>query len=167
MTDLNPPSDPGMMTAAQAAALLDLTPHRVQQLAREGIIPKPSRNRYPIVGTVRGYIGYLRDEARRSTETAAGAALKATRQAEIELRMAERQRDLVPADELIAVTQLIVGTLISRISGLPAQFTRRPDERRRLESLIDAIRIEIAALIGQHLGVYEQIGAEPECERQP
>lgn len=166
MTDPRPPAEPGTMSTAQAAALLDLTERRVQQLAREGVIPKASHGRYPVAGAVRGYIGYLREEVRRSTETAAGAALKATRQAEIELRMAERQRELVPADELIAVTQLIVGTLISRISGLPAQFTRRPDERRRLESLIDAIRIEIAALIGQQLGVYEQIGTEPECERR-
>lgn len=167
MTDPRQPAEPGTMSTAQAAALLDLTERRVQQLAREGVIPKASYGRYPVAGTVRGYIGYLRDEVRRSTETAAGAALKATRQAEIELRMAERQRDLVPADEMMAVTQMIVGTLVSRLTGLPAQFTRNLGERHRLETLIDAIRIEVAELIEQHQDAYERIGAEADHGSQP
>ncbi|MFC5391211.1 hypothetical protein [Bosea vestrisii] len=81
--------------------------------------------------------------------------------------MAERQRDLVPAEEMMAVTQLIVGTLVSRLSGLPAQFTRNLGERHRLESLIDAIRIEVADLIEQHQDAYERIGAEADRGSQP
>jgi hypothetical protein len=45
---------------AVIARLLDLTERRVQQLARDGIIPAsartgPERGRYDLVGTVRGY----------------------------------------------------------------------------------------------------------------
>ena len=45
------------------AELLDLTPRRVYQLTKEGIIPKASRGRYELVPAVRGYIKYLRDRA--------------------------------------------------------------------------------------------------------
>lgn len=40
--------------------LLDLTPQRVNQLAREGIVPKHERGRYELVPVVRAYIQYLR-----------------------------------------------------------------------------------------------------------
>lgn len=40
--------------------LLDLTQQRVNQLAREGIIPKLERGRYELVPVVRAYIQYLR-----------------------------------------------------------------------------------------------------------
>ncbi len=45
------------------AELLNLTPRRVYQLTKEGIIPKASRGRYELVPAVRGYIKYLRDRA--------------------------------------------------------------------------------------------------------
>lgn len=40
--------------------LLDLTPQRINQLAREGIIPKVERGRYELVPVVRAYIQFLR-----------------------------------------------------------------------------------------------------------
>jgi phage terminase Nu1 subunit (DNA packaging protein) len=43
--------------------LFNLTERRVQQLAKEGIIPKPERGRYDLVGCVQGYIKYLQDVA--------------------------------------------------------------------------------------------------------
>jgi phage terminase Nu1 subunit (DNA packaging protein) len=48
---------------AVIAKLLDLTPQRVQQLVKEGIIPREEKGRYELVPCVRGYIRYLRDRA--------------------------------------------------------------------------------------------------------
>jgi len=48
---------------AVMAKLLDLSERRIQQLSREGIIPKSQRSRYELVGSVKGYIHYLRDLA--------------------------------------------------------------------------------------------------------
>ena len=43
------------------AKLLDLTPRRVQQLAKEGVIPKPAtRGQYDIIPSVVAYIRHLR-----------------------------------------------------------------------------------------------------------
>lgn len=58
------------MTAAAAtypletiAKLLMLTPRRVQQLVKEGHIPRAERGRYELVPAVQGYIRYLKDRA--------------------------------------------------------------------------------------------------------
>lgn len=45
------------------ARLLDLTPRRVQQLSKEGVIPKAERGRYELVPAVQGYIRYLKAQA--------------------------------------------------------------------------------------------------------
>ena len=47
--------------ATTIAQLLDgLTPRRVRQLADAGIIPRPSRGKYLIAGSVRGYVRYVK-----------------------------------------------------------------------------------------------------------
>lgn len=43
------------------AKLLMLTERRLQQLAKEGIIPKTERGRYELAPTVQSYIKYIRD----------------------------------------------------------------------------------------------------------
>ncbi len=42
------------------AKLFDLTERRVQQLAKEGVIPKSSKGKYELVPSVKGYINYLK-----------------------------------------------------------------------------------------------------------
>lgn len=153
MADPKPPAEPGMMSAAQAAQLLDLTERRVQQLARDGIIQKSSHGRYPLVGTVRAYVRYLREEAQRSTETAAGAALKAARQAEIELRMAERRRDLVQRSEADAAMDMVVGLVNEEFGGFAARVTRDVAIRSRIGDEVDAALNRIADRLEQARGV--------------
>ena len=48
---------------ATIAKLLRLTERRVQQLSKEGVIPKAERGRYDLVPSVQGYIKYLQDRA--------------------------------------------------------------------------------------------------------
>jgi hypothetical protein len=55
------PSD-GTHSVTEVARLLDVTPRRLQQMAREGIVPLPDRGRYDTARCVRGYIKFLRGE---------------------------------------------------------------------------------------------------------
>ena len=57
------------------ARLLDLSERRVQQLSREGVIPKAERGQYDLVGSVRGYVRYLRDQVLKAQRKPSGAAL--------------------------------------------------------------------------------------------
>lgn len=43
------------------AKLLNITERRLQQLAREGIIPKSNHGKYPLAGVIRGYVIYLQN----------------------------------------------------------------------------------------------------------
>jgi phage terminase Nu1 subunit (DNA packaging protein) len=45
------------------ARLFGVSERRVQQLAKDGIIPKAEKGKYELVGCVRGYIGFLQERA--------------------------------------------------------------------------------------------------------
>lgn len=46
-------------SGAVIARLLNITERRLQQLAREGIVPKVRHGEYPLAGCIRGYITFL------------------------------------------------------------------------------------------------------------
>lgn len=45
------------------AKLFDVTERRIQQLAKDGIIPKAARGKYPLIGTIKGYVKYLQERS--------------------------------------------------------------------------------------------------------
>ena len=45
------------------AKLFNLTERRVQQLAKDGVIPKANKGKYELVACVQGYIHYLQERA--------------------------------------------------------------------------------------------------------
>jgi phage terminase Nu1 subunit (DNA packaging protein) len=71
------------------ARLLDLSERRVQQLSREGVIPRAERGQYDLIGSVRGYVRYLRDQALRRT-TGRQTGRKATRRRKSEAETGRR-----------------------------------------------------------------------------
>lgn len=50
------------------ATLLNITERRVQQLAKEGIIPKAQKGSYDLVQSVNGYIKYLQNQLNNNSE---------------------------------------------------------------------------------------------------
>lgn len=58
---------------AEMGNLLNLEERRIQQLAKAGIIPRPKRGRYPLVGSVRAYVEYLQDCAFKRDTSDPGA----------------------------------------------------------------------------------------------
>jgi hypothetical protein len=55
-------------TVEQVAALLNLSPRRVQQLAKEKVFAQLRRGRYDAPACVRAYVNYSRDRAREPAE---------------------------------------------------------------------------------------------------
>lgn len=133
MADKEQASAPGMLTVKQAAALLKMTGERVRQLSRDGWIPKAARGIYPLVGSVHGYIDFLRDEARRSTQNQSANRARDARAKEIELRIAEREGRLMPTDEALAVLDEIVALCRTEMQTLPARSTQDVGARRKIE----------------------------------
>ena len=131
------PTQAGLITVETAAKLLMVSPVRVRQLVKDGYIPKPSRNSYPLVGVVQGYIRFLKDEERRTSKTATANRVGEARAVEIELRTAERAHRLIETDEAIAVVDDILGTFKAEMAGIPARVTRDVALRRKLKTEID------------------------------
>lgn len=88
---------------AVIARFLNLTERRVQQLARDGIIPKPEKGKYDLVRCVQRYVQYLQERAYGSADTPHDTHLERARlikaQADkTELEVAQMRGQLVPIE---------------------------------------------------------------------
>lgn len=88
--------------AGTIAKLLNVTVRRVQQLAKEGVIPKAQRGKYPLVGCVHGYVKFLQELAAgkqpsrelggaKARDVAASARIKEARALEMEGRLVDAE----------------------------------------------------------------------------
>ncbi len=140
------PEASGLIPIGQAARLLLISDERIRQLQKQGYIPRaPKRGVVPLVGAVQGYLRYLKDEERQSSKSAAASRVTDARTREIELRIAERQRDLIPQEDARAVIGEMAAMVKAEFVGLPARVTRDLDLRRTLEQEVDASFARLAA----------------------
>jgi phage terminase Nu1 subunit (DNA packaging protein) len=108
------------------AKLFGLTERRVQQLAQEGIIPKPEKNQYELVGSVRSYIDYLQQRAfgkgavPQDTHLERARLLKA--QADMaEIELAERTGSLVTVERVEADWTDMVAACRAKMLSIPTK----------------------------------------------
>ncbi|KTS12886.1 hypothetical protein NS228_25185 [Methylobacterium indicum] len=134
---MSPDLEAFTVSAADGALLLKLTPRRLQQLAAEGVIPKAARGRYPLAGLIQGYAGYLQDDQRRASKSAAASGLQTARQREIEMRMAKDEGELIPMVEALGVIDEYASAVTTSIKNLPVRFSRNMAERARIQPLVD------------------------------
>ena len=78
------------------ARLLDLSERRIQQLSREGVIPKAERGQYDLVAAVRGYVAYLRDLAVRAQAGAPDFGAERARLIKAKADLAEMEAERPP-----------------------------------------------------------------------
>jgi hypothetical protein len=105
------------------AKLLDLTPRRVRQLAREGVIPPAEGGRYPLVGAVQGYVRYLRE---LSPEDAAIQQHRSRRMQmlarKLEIEVQRLTAELLPADEVSEVWARLAAAFRARMLAIPSKL---------------------------------------------
>lgn len=120
------------------ARLLMIGPERVRQLSKDGWIPKVGRGRYPLAGSVQGYISFLKDEQRRASKVAADSEIKLERARGLKLRNDRDEGRLIEVEEALGTLDEIVGELRTGIAAVPARVTRDLDFRDQIEKEIDA-----------------------------
>lgn len=118
------------------AKLFELDPRRVQQLAKEGVLPAASQRPYKfdLLPTVKAYIRYLRDRANgKEAKTAdtvkaeadklrAEADLKQSKAKIAELQLKELEGKMHRSEDVEAMTTDLVYTARSMIMALPGRL---------------------------------------------
>lgn len=106
------------------AKLLDLSERRVQQLSRDGVIPKATRGQYDLVGSVRGYVRYLRDQALRAQAGVPDYASERARFIRARADLAEMEAEtmrggVIAAGDVEAAWIAVLALLRTRLLALP------------------------------------------------
>lgn len=137
---------------AVIAKLLDLSERRVQQLSREGVIPKATRGQYDLIGSVRGYVRYLRDQAAKAQAGAPDYASERARfiraRADLAEMEAEQRRDaLIPADEVETAWIAVLALLRTRLFALPDRLAPLAHEQPTVGDIRNLIRAGIREVL--------------------
>lgn len=133
--------------AAVIAKLFGVTDRRVQQLAKEGIIPavKTRPYKFDLLPTVQTYIRYLSDKVQGKEEKTADVAqaeadriraeadLKQSKAKIAEMQLKELEGKMHRTEDVEAVTNDLVYTIRSMILALPGRLA------------MDVVQIETAA----------------------
>ena len=129
------------------AKLFDLTERRVQQLAKDNVIPKPVGGKYDLIGCVRGYVTFLRKSVEQQGSGSSNADLKQSRtdllkmqQKNAELAYQQKTGAMIPIDVLQATvnegTAIFVGQKRSMGSRLAGKLAGMTDPTKILKLLI-------------------------------
>lgn len=128
------------------AKLFNVTDRRIQQLAKEGVIPKAARGKYPLIGGIQGYVAYLQERSLGSDFSDGdlrNERLRLTRvQADsIELKNEIARGEVAPI-ELLTYTLSNASTQIAAILGsVPLNIKRQIPRLTATE--IETIKREI------------------------
>ncbi|HEV8035543.1 terminase small subunit, Nu1 [Yoonia sp.] len=134
------------------AKLLDLSERRVQQLSREGVIPKAERGQYDLIGSVRGYVRYLRDQALKAQAGAPDYAAERARfiraRADLsEMEAEEKRRSLIAADQIEAAWIAVLALLRTRLLSLPDRLAPQAFDQSTVGDTRNLIRAAIREVL--------------------
>ena len=162
-----------MSTATQPigviARLLDLSERRIQQLSREGVIPKAERGQYDLIGSVRGYVRYLRDQALRAQAGAPDYAAERARfiraRADLaEMEAEEKRRSLIAADEIEAAWIAVLALLRTRLLALPDRLAPQAFDQPTVGDTRNLIRTAIREVLDDLAEPDIEIETDPEID---
>jgi hypothetical protein len=115
------------------------------RLEAEGVIQRQGDDGFPLDQSRVAYLRFLRRERRQSPRSEADADFQGAKSELIRLRIAEKQRQLIPFDEAVGHMDEVVGLFISRLSGFAARCGRSDLAARRvIDQAVYDLRLEIS-----------------------
>ncbi len=155
-----------MQPLAVIARLLDLSERRVQQLSREGVIPKATRGQYDLVGAVRGYVAYLRAAAVQAQAGAPDFGVERARLIKAKADIAEMEADgrrgeLLPAEAVEASWTAVLARLRARLLVLPDRLAPLCAEETTIAGVRDQIRKAVREALDE-LAATLVVAADPD-----
>lgn len=111
------------------AALLELTPRRIQQLVQEGIFTKVERGKYPTADCVQAYLRFWKEKAEgRFTENELDQARLEKEQLEVRKRqiiVAQAEGSVVALEDHDEVIRKLLSSIRSVLLALPGAWGSR------------------------------------------
>lgn len=106
--------------------LLDLTPQRINQLAKEGVIPKLERGKYELVPVVRAYIQFLRmgnlkRDLPEDDYTTHRMRLTRAKADIMEMEKAQMEEKLIPASDIETAWTEATTNMRAKLLSLPTK----------------------------------------------
>ena len=154
------------------ARLLDLTERRVQQLARDGVIPRSERGRYDLIGAVRGYVRYLRDQILKDGAATADygverARLMRARADLAEMEAAQKRGELIPAREVVTAWIEVVALLRARLLVLPDKIAPLAHDAQTIPQARDIVRNAVHEALAELAATQVSATLEPHGSSGP
>ena len=135
------------ITAEVAAKLLMIEPPQFQECVRKGWITAVESGRYPWIGVVQGYIRFVRSKLVPEDE------IRRARKREIDLRVAEKERTVIPVTDHRAVIAEGFAGLQAELHGIGGRVTSDA-------ALGEAIRVEIESALHRAADRLDQAAAK-------
>ena len=116
----------------------------LDKLLAQGVIERQD-GKYDLDATRLAYIRHLREARKLSPRSEADAEFQRSKSELIQLRIAEKKRQLIDAEETYAMVDELVGLFISRLSGFAARCGGRDlATRRAIDRAVYDLRLEIS-----------------------
>jgi hypothetical protein len=143
-------------TTQELSAVFGISGMRIRQLAAEGWFKPAGKNRWNRDEATTGYIKFLRAEDRRSTKSAAENRVRDAKAREIEMRLAERARELIAVEEAETALDTIVGMVRTEMGAVPARCTRDLALRHVIEKAINDGLSRIVARLANEIATLQK-----------
>jgi phage terminase Nu1 subunit (DNA packaging protein) len=129
-----------------------LSERRVPHLSREGVIPQAARGQYDLLGSVRGYVRYLRDQAAKAQAGAPDYAAERARfiraRADLaEMEAEEKRHSLIAADQIEAAWIAVLALLRTRLLSLPDRLAPKAFDQPSVGDTRNLIRTAIREVL--------------------
>lgn len=111
----------GDFPAKVIAELLGITPRRLQQLANDGFVPRSDRGQYPLIGSVQGYIRYLKQASRESNRSSEHQRLARAQAVKVEMENYRRAGEYVLREHVYELLTTLNTALKGAHEGIPGR----------------------------------------------
>ncbi|MDX2265435.1 MAG: hypothetical protein NW215_10745 [Hyphomicrobiales bacterium] len=137
----------------ELAAILGLSPRRIDQLVVEGAFQKVARGKFALGDAVQSYIAHIKEEAKKRQATTTDDELRAERARKLRLENDQTEAILLPADAVMNTLDEVVAAVRVGFAGLPARVTRDMELRKVIETECDSILTAVAKLLEDRAAV--------------
>lgn len=112
------------------AKLFNVTERRIQQLAKDKVIPKAARGKYPLIGVIQGYVQYLQERSLGQEFSDGDLRAERLRLTRAQARNMELKNEIVegstaPIEIIQMVLSRIAGEAAGELDSIPLNIKRK------------------------------------------